>query len=220
MMKSHGEEEVQDMSEEDKKESQETKICEACVSRRKFVKIGVSTAGIGLTASMLSVFGTTTPKSSKINERKKITAGDKLVYAMGPKKGQVITQESLNIDKGALAFPLGKEENLNLIMIIHEIQAEFKSPTHLNWVLNGIVAYSAICTHMGCTVDWHPKPQTAAAYPHMFCPCHQSMYNIFEGAKVVSGPAPRPLPQLPIKLGANNEIVADGDFDGPVGPMV
>ncbi|PMP91827.1 MAG: Rieske (2Fe-2S) protein [Desulfurella sp.] len=200
--------------------NQENQVCQACITRRKILKASMGIAGISLLGATLSFFGTIKPQSSKANERKPITPGDKLVYAMGPKKGQTITQESLKLDKGALAFPLGKEEHLNLIMIIHEVQAEFKPPTHLNWVINGIVAYSAICTHMGCTVDWHPKSQKPAPYPHIFCPCHQSMYNIFEGAKVVSGPAPRPLPQLPIKLNPNNEIVADGDFDGPVGPMV
>lgn len=200
--------------------NQENQVCQACIARRKILKAGMGIAGVSLVGAMISTFGTIKPQSSKANERKPITAGDKLVYAMGPKKGQVITLDSIKLDKGALAFPLGKEEHLNLIMIIHEVQSEFKAPTHLSWVINGIVAYSAICTHMGCTVDWHPKSQTPAPYPHIFCPCHQSMYNIFEGAKVVSGPAPRPLPQLPIKFSSNNEIVADGDFDGPVGPML
>lgn len=193
--------------------------CKACISRRKLLQTGIGVAGAGLGISMLSIFGTIQPENSKTNTRKPISSGDKLVYAMGSKKGQVITLDSIKVDKGALAFPLGKEEHLNLIMVIHEVQSKFKSPTHLNWVIDGIVAYSAICTHMGCTVDWHPEPQSPALYPHMFCPCHQSFYNIFEGAKVVSGPAPRPLPQLPIKIGSNNEILADGDFDGPVGPM-
>ncbi len=199
--------------------NQENPECQSCIARRKILKAGIGIAGISLLGAAISGFGTIKPQSSSENIRKPITAGDKLVYAMGPKKGQIITVDSIKLDKGALAFPLGKEEHLNLIMIIHEIQSEFKAPTHLDWVVDGIVAYSAICTHMGCTVDWHPKAQTPAPYPHIFCPCHQSMYNIFEGAKVVSGPAPRPLPQLPIKL-SNHEILADGDFDGPVGPMV
>ncbi len=48
---------------------------------------------------------------------------------------------------------------------------------------------------------------------------NQSMFDIFYGAKVVSGPAPRPLPQLPIVINSNNEIVANGDFDGIPGPL-
>lgn len=204
----------------DSKTTQETNDCKACLARRKILQAGLGIAGVSLLGSMTAVFGTIKPQTSKAGERKPITAGDKLIYAMGPKKGQIITLDSIKIDKGALAFPLGKEEHLNLIMIIHELESEFKKPTHLNWVVSGTVAYSAICTHMGCTVDWHPKSQKPAPYPHIFCPCHQSMYDIFEGAKVVSGPAPRPLPQLPLKINPNNEIVADGDFDGPVGPMV
>ncbi len=57
----------------------------------------------------------------------------------------------------------------------------------------GIVAYSAICTHQQCVVaDWLRSAQL------LQCPCHQSRYDLMHGAKVVSGPAPRPLPALPL----------------------
>lgn len=69
--------------------------------------------------------------------------------------------------------------------------------------IDGIVAYSAICTHQACTVtDWITAKQA------LQCPCHQSQYDPRQGAKVVAGPAPRPLPALPLKLSGNLLVVA------------
>jgi cytochrome b6-f complex iron-sulfur subunit len=51
-----------------------------------------------------------------------------------------------------------------------------------------IRALSAICTHLGCIVQWHPKARK------FICPCHHGTYN-FDGA-VLSGPPPRPLVKL------------------------
>lgn len=73
---------------------------------------------------------------------------------------------------------------------------------------DGVVAYSAICTHQGCTVtDWLTKPQV------LQCPCHQSHYDPRHGAPVVAGPAPRPLPALPLRLGDGVLLVASGFTD-------
>lgn len=76
---------------------------------------------------------------------------------------------------------------------------------------DGIVAYSAVCTHQQCWVtDWLKSTQV------LQCPCHQSQYDLRHGAKVVGGPAPRPLPALPLKVSKNLLDVA-GPFTGRVG---
>lgn len=193
-------------------------LCNECMGRRnalKWILGATATAVIGGSATVLATVKA--PVSKK--KRQKITAGDHLVYAIGPKSQQDIKMADLPVGQGMLAFPKGKEEHLNLIMLIHEKKSMFYKPTHLNWLPDGFVTYSAICTHMGCTVLWHPKSQRPAPYPHIYCPCHQSMFDIFHAAKVVSGPAPRPLPQLPIITNSGNEIVANGDFDGIPGPL-
>ena len=59
----------------------------------------------------------------------------------------------------------------------------------------GIVAYSKICTHMGCPVALYEQ-QTH----HLLCPCHQSTFDVTQDCKVIFGPAKRPLPQLAITL--------------------
>ncbi|SEI90046.1 cytochrome bc1 complex Rieske iron-sulfur subunit [Demequina mangrovi] len=82
-----------------------------------------------------------------------------------------------------------------------------------DWSFDGIVAYSKICTHVGCPVALYEQ-QTH----HLLCPCHQSTFDVADGAKVVFGPAKRPLPQLPIAVDEEGYIVAQSDFHEPIGP--
>jgi ubiquinol-cytochrome c reductase iron-sulfur subunit len=81
------------------------------------------------------------------------------------------------------------------------------------WNYNGIIAYSKICTHVGCPVALYEQ-QTH----HLLCPCHQSQFDITHEAKVIFGPARRPLPQLPITVDSEGYLVAQSDFHEPVGP--
>jgi ubiquinol-cytochrome c reductase iron-sulfur subunit len=82
-----------------------------------------------------------------------------------------------------------------------------------DWNYDGIVAYSKICTHVGCPVALYEQ-QTH----HLLCPCHQSQFDIKQEAKVIFGPAKRPLPQLPITVDSEGYLVAQSDFTEPVGP--
>lgn len=82
-----------------------------------------------------------------------------------------------------------------------------------NWNYDGIVAYSKICTHVGCPVALYEQ-QTH----HLLCPCHQSQFDITKEAQVIFGPAKRPLPQLPITVDDEGYLVARSDFTEPVGP--
>ncbi len=86
-------------------------------------------------------------------------------------------------------------------------------PGREDWSFDGIVAYSKICTHVGCPVALYEQ-QTH----HLLCPCHQSTFDVANGAKVVFGPAKRPLPQLPIAVDDEGYIVAQSDFHEPIGP--
>ncbi|WP_030152555.1 ubiquinol-cytochrome c reductase iron-sulfur subunit [Oerskovia turbata] len=82
-----------------------------------------------------------------------------------------------------------------------------------DWSYDGIVAYSKVCTHVGCPVALYEQ-QTH----HLLCPCHQSTFDVADGAKVVFGPAKRPLPQLPITVDDEGYLIAQSDFLEPVGP--
>ena len=82
-----------------------------------------------------------------------------------------------------------------------------------NWTVDNIVAYSKICTHVGC-----PAALYEQTTHHILCPCHQSTFDAARGAQVIFGPATRALPQLPMTVDAEGFLVARHDFTEPVGP--
>jgi ubiquinol-cytochrome c reductase iron-sulfur subunit len=99
-------------------------------------------------------------------------------------------------------------------------QLQFTSANHAvpnkvveNWTVDNIVAYSKICTHVGC-----PAALYEQTTHHILCPCHQSTFDATQGARVLFGPATRPLPQLPMGVDSQGFLIATGDFQEPVGP--
>ncbi len=88
-----------------------------------------------------------------------------------------------------------------------------RSPSPAAWQVGGILAYSKICTHVGCPISlWEQQTH------HLLCPCHQSTFDLGNSGVVVFGPAARSLPQLPLKVDAEGYLVAQSDFTVPVGP--
>ena len=83
----------------------------------------------------------------------------------------------------------------------------------MNWTIDNIVAYSKICTHVGCPVALYEQTTH-----HILCPCHQSTFDAANGANVIFGPAARALPQLPLMLDSDGYLAASSDFTQPVGP--
>jgi ubiquinol-cytochrome c reductase iron-sulfur subunit len=79
--------------------------------------------------------------------------------------------------------------------------------------VDNLVCYSKICTHAGCPVGLY-----RAAAGELLCPCHQSTFDVNDGARVLSGPAGRGLPHLPLGVDDEGFLVALGDFNEPVGP--
>lgn len=138
-------------------------------------------------------------------EEKVVAAGDALVYATGDRMGQPVTLADIGSGEGVHAFPNGKTDNPNnLVELVRLDDAD---------AIESFAAYSAICTHLGCTVN--AQLQDGG---QIYCPCHGSVFDPANGAAVLEGPAGRPLPSLPIRLEADGTIAVAGDFDGPVGP--
>ncbi|GAA2279695.1 Rieske 2Fe-2S domain-containing protein [Nonomuraea roseoviolacea subsp. roseoviolacea] len=133
--------------------------------------------------------------------------------------GQPIRAADFNSPGGILSVvPEGYQHDLNALakatLILIKFRAdEIKSGTNLNWTHDGIVAYSKICTHVGC-----PAALYEQTTHHILCPCHQSTFDAADGAKVIFGPAARPLPQLPITVDDQGYLIAKGDFAVPPGP--
>jgi len=63
-----------------------------------------------------------------------------------------------------------------------------------------VVAYSAVCTHAGCTVGYDAVTRLLA------CPCHGAEFDPRRGAAVVAGPAASPLPSIPLQVGADGGL--------------
>jgi nitrite reductase/ring-hydroxylating ferredoxin subunit len=75
------------------------------------------------------------------------------------------------------------------------------NPAVLVHLDNGdFVAYSAVCTHQGCTVAYKED--------NLVCPCHGSTFDPADGAAVVAGPATRPLPEIPVKVQGGEVVQA------------
>ena len=81
------------------------------------------------------------------------------------------------------------------------------------WSPHGYLGFSKICTHAGCPVGLYEEQSQ-----QLLCPCHQSIFDVLDGAVPVFGPAPRPLPQLPLGVDEEGYLRARSDFLEPVGP--
>ena len=106
-----------------------------------------------------------------------------------------------------------EEKAKAVVLMVRLDPADLKSEQGEGWSYDGIVAFSKICTHVGCPVALYEQ-QTH----HLLCPCHQSTFDIADSAKVVFGPAARPLPQLPITVDDEGYLIAQSDFHEPIGP--
>jgi ubiquinol-cytochrome c reductase iron-sulfur subunit len=148
--------------------------------------------------------------------------GDKLI---NPNTGKPLRPEDIPVGTLALANPptIDKdpaEEIDNLakaaVLVVRIPDTALHGPTkaqQIDWGHDGIVAFSKICTHVGCPVALYEQ-QTH----HMLCPCHQSTFDLSEQGKVIFGPAARSLPQLQITVDADGDLAAVRDFTQPVGP--
>ncbi|BBC37140.1 Rieske [2Fe-2S] domain protein [Streptomyces graminofaciens] len=148
-------------------------------------------------------------------------------WAKGKKLVNMNTGEPLrpsDVVVGSLTFakPDGLEEHdhdfqkniaKDALMIVRIQPGDIKDKQELDWSYQGIVAFSKICTHVGCPISLYEQ-QTH----HVLCPCHQSTFDLADGGRVIFGPAGHALPQLQITVGEDGYLEAVGDFQEPVGP--
>ena len=121
----------------------------------------------------------------------------------------VIPENLLEVEEGFL----NEKAKAAVLLMRLPLDRLNESDDRKSWSYDGIVAYSKICTHVGCPVALYEQ-QTH----HLLCPCHQSQFDVANHCAVIFGPAARPLPQLPITVDAEGYLVAQSDFLEPVGP--
>lgn len=114
-----------------------------------------------------------------------------------------------------VAFPEGGEDKANSqVVLLHFVNGDFVPQAgREDWSPEQFVAYSRVCTHAGCPVAEYLDVEQL-----LVCPCHQSEFDLLHGARVLGGPAARPLPQLPLAIDADGFLVAQSDFLETVGP--
>lgn len=76
----------------------------------------------------------------------------------------------------------------------HEFATPDGQPAILFRTKNGVFAYTEICTHQGCTVSYSPPDKA------LVCPCHGAVYDPYNSAAVIAGPAPSPLPPIKVAI--------------------
>jgi Rieske Fe-S protein len=143
---------------------------------------------------------------------------DRFVFAGGERKGELVTLSDLPAGgRPITTYPIEPrnkvvrdESRLNQVLLVRLDPDSLNSDTRAR-AAEGVVAYSAICTHTGCDAwDWQPASLVVK------CPCHFSEFDLRNGARVLNGPAPRRLPALPLRIVDGMPVVA-GVFIGRPG---
>ncbi|WP_435744033.1 cytochrome bc1 complex Rieske iron-sulfur subunit [Nocardioides sp. SYSU DS0663] len=132
-----------------------------------------------------------------------VNAVPEIMFATDEEGEHVLEGVELNVAKSKAA-----------VIVVRMDPADYTAgPGRDNWAVDGVVCYSKICTHVGCPISLYERTTH-----HVLCPCHQSTFDLADSARVVFGPAARPLPQLPLEVDEEGFLVAQSDFLEPVGP--
>ncbi len=133
--------------------------------------------------------------------------------------GTRIHKDQMSVGGILTVYPQGKENTDRgqavdqTVLIRAQLTDLVTMKSRANWAPTGYVAYSKVCTHLGCPVGLYEQ-----LLELLVCPCHQSMFNVRDGAVPVFGPAPRPLPQLPLYIDSTGFLRAQRGYNQPVGP--
>jgi len=189
------------------------------LGRRSLIKRSLG-AALGLSAlSPLLLLRDLGPLPGKELEKTTWKSGTYLVTDPGNRR---IKASDLEVGAVAQVLPeIADPEHRNLsdiakdaVLLIRLRPQEFNlEADRLAMTHDGIIAFSKICSHMGCAVALYEQ-QTK----HLLCPCHQSTFDVTRAAKVIFGPSARPLPQLDITIDQEGYLVARQPFSEPVGP--
>ena len=133
--------------------------------------------------------------------------------------GRRIHVDDFIVNEVATVFPEGFQDTENGQAVDQTIVIRLDTEDYVtmkgreSWAPAGYVAYSKLCSHLGCPVGLYEQ-----ALQLLVCPCHQSMFDVTIGAVPNFGPAPRPLPQLPLYIDRDGYLRSQSDYKEPVGP--
>jgi ubiquinol-cytochrome c reductase iron-sulfur subunit len=148
--------------------------------------------------------------------------GDKLSHTawhpgarLVDEEGRLMRPDTVSMGGIRTVFPEGEHEAADSQAVLVRVEADRIRPRkgRETWSPEGNVAYSKICPHVGCPVGLYVE-----STHELVCPCHQSTFDVLDGARPLFGPATRSLPQLALAVDPEGFLVAQHDFDEPVGP--
>ncbi|TML01658.1 MAG: Rieske (2Fe-2S) protein [Actinobacteria bacterium] len=184
---------------------------EAAIPRRRFLGRMLLVALGALAAAAVFPIRSLGPKPGRSLFQTAWRRGSRLVTS----EGAPVAATNLPVGGVLTVFPEGHTgaADSQTILVRVDLSTFQPLPGRESWSPDGYLAYSKICTHAGCPVGLYEQSSNS-----LFCPCHQSVFDVLEGAKPIGGPATRPLPQLPLEVGTDGFLRAQDDYSEPVGP--
>ena len=181
------------------------------LGRRKLLVRALAAAAGALGIAALFPIRSLGPRPGRSLSETPWTPGARLVTD----EGRPVRIEDIAVGSLATVFPEGHEGSADAQTVLVRVQdGELQPrPGREAWSPEGLLAYSKVCTHAGCPVGLY-QPDTH----QLLCPCHQSAFDVLDGARPVFGPATRSLPQLPLVVDADGFVRAQSDFHEPIGP--
>lgn len=177
---------------------------------RRSLLIGTAAFAVGgYIAAANSVEAETKP------ERQKMQVGDRFQAVVGPLDGQTLEPGLLAVGAAPVeAFPLDpatgtlrRGNRLNRVLALRLDPDEMDEETRARNA-DGVLVYSAICTHLNCTVNsWMPEER------FLRCHCHLSTFAALSAGSVTGGPARHQLPMVPLALDSEGFLVAAENFN-------
>ena len=177
------------------------------ITRRRLILGALGSAVVALGVALAFPIRSFGPRPGDALDHTPWHAGSTVVTS----DGKPVRAADVPLDSLLTVFPAGSETAADAPAVLMRVAPGLLSDQA--GAPEGLIAYSKICTHAGCPVGLYE-----ASSHQLLCPCHQSAFAVLDGAKPVSGPADRRLPQLPLTIGPDGVLRAAGDFDAPVGP--
>lgn len=121
-----------------------------------------------------------------------------------------IRTDALKVDSFTTVFPEGAFGDALSTAVLIRVPPNAGVPGATS---DGYVAFSKVCTHAGCPVALY-----RAAEHQLLCPCHQSSFDVDDRGRVISGPADRALPMLPLEVDPSGDLRAADRLTASPGP--
>ncbi len=178
--------------------------------RRTLLKSGLA-FGLGLRSLNVLHAQVGDPRKARPQE------GDRFVFAFGPRQGEAIGVDDVPLASEQIicyavdpaSGTVRDGSRLNQVLLLR-FDPRSLAPETREASADGVVAYSGICPHTGCDIeDWSEETE------FLVCSCHESEFDPRDAAEVISGPAPRRLPSLPLRS-EDGVLVAAGGFSAAI----